>query len=84
MNLKVQTTKDGDYKVIFDETIQLGVKQLIIDFTQRPAVINAEVYMKSCDIDLEGKVKLNGFVVSDHIGREIYNSLKSRYEPSVL
>lgn len=42
--------------------------------------MTAEMFLKDCEISIDGIVSIDGHPVSDEIGKQIYEQLKSRYE----
>lgn len=44
-------------------------------------VMDIELWLNHCEIDMEGKVYFNYEPVSDDIAFEVYRKLKSKFEP---
>lgn len=42
--------------------------------------LKVAMYLKSGEVDVNGKVQINGIFVSDSIARQFYNQLKKKFE----
>jgi len=66
---------------IDDVNLSNLVSDVSLNFSPGSLVLGRfEVFLTSAKITTEGIVEINGVPVSDDIGREIYKSLKEKYE----
>lgn len=80
MKLVIKPTSDPDkWDVAFDEN-PLPIRELKIDFSKRPVQMEASIYLKSCELEVGGQVKLNGYVISDELAYQIYDQLKQKFK----
>lgn len=82
VNIKIDNIGHNGYPnlKIDDKDIPITGFNLSWDIHQAAPILTASMIIKTCDIDLiNGHIKINGFPISDSIGKRIFKILQDKY-----
>lgn len=85
---KIEITRNIDESIYPDVKINgqiIPVKsfQVVWDVQAKSiGAVRLDMHLKDCEINFDGVVFINGFPVTDEIGQQIYEQLKTKFEKS--
>ena len=83
---KIEITRNINESIFPDvkidgQVIPVKAFELVWDVSNnRIGSVRLDMHLKDCQIDFNGIVSINGFPISDKIGKQIYEQLKIKYE----